>query len=123
MNHQHQIKKTHVSIIEFDDVNFTKLGFDRNYFGEGNSKGRVLEYDFEYCLECGLRLLNGQPIMTKGILDYEFERFVTQAKQGHHVNSEETTVQHSDFESLECLIKNAVQFGKLRVKNFGTNHR
>ena len=107
VSHQHVTKKTHVSFVEFDDVNFAKLGIDRNYFGEGNSKGRRLEFDFEYCLECGLRLLNGQPVMTKGILEYEFERFVTLAKRGNYVSAEESTVQHSDFESLESLIKNA----------------
>ncbi len=117
MSHQHEIKKTHISIVEYDDVVFTRLGIDRNYFGEGNSKGRVLEYDFEYCLDCGLRLLNGQPIMTKGILEYEFERFVSLAKRGNYVSTEQTTVQHSDFESLQNLIKNAVEFGKLRTKN------
>ena len=80
MSHQHVIKKTHISFVEFDDVNFTRLGIDKNYFGEGNSQGRKLEYDFEYCLDCGLRLLNGQPVMTKGLLEYEFERFVTWQK-------------------------------------------
>ena len=117
MSHQHVTKKTHVAFIEFDDVNFTKLGVDRNYFGEGNSQSRKLEYDFEYCLECNYRLLNGQPAMTKGILEYEFERFVTLAKRGNYVNAQESTVQHSDFESLESLIKNAIEFGKLREKS------
>ncbi|MCL5949294.1 MAG: hypothetical protein M1490_02310 [Candidatus Bathyarchaeota archaeon] len=117
MSHQHVTKKTHISFVEYDDVDFAKLGKDRRYFGEGNSKGRRLEYDFEYCLECGLRLLNGQPIMTKGILEYEFERFVSQAKRGHYVRAEETTVQHSDFDSLLNIISNAVEFGKLREKS------
>src|SRR5512139_392865 len=80
MSHQHHILKTHITITEYDDVDFTKLGKDRRYFGEGNSKGRVLEYDFEYCIDCGYRRLNGQPVMTKGILEYEFERFAEQAK-------------------------------------------
>ena len=113
-NHKHDIKKTHVTFQEFDDVNFTKLGKDTKYFGEGNSKDRVLEFDFEYCLLCGLRLLDGKPIMTKGILDGEFERLVTQAQNNNYVSSEKTTLQHSDFETTERLIKNALEFGKLR---------
>ena len=116
MSHQHHILKTHVTITEYDDVDFTKLGKDRRYFGEGNSKGRVLEYDFEYCIDCGYRQLNGQPVMTKGILEYEFERFAEQAKRGQYVSSEATTVQHSDFDSLQNIIANAVEFGKLRAK-------
>jgi hypothetical protein len=116
MSHQHKIKKTHIKIVEYDDVDFAKIVKDCRYLGEGNSMGRVLEYDFEYCLECGLRLLNGEPIMTKGILEYEFERFVSMAKRGNYVGSEEVTVQHSDFQSMENLIKNAVAFGKLRQK-------
>lgn len=116
MSHQHQIKKTHVSLIEYDDVVFTKIGIDRNYFGEGNSKGRRLEYDFTYCLSCGLRQLNGEPVMTKGILEYEFERFVSKAQRGNYIKSKEITVQHSDFETLSRLIKNAVEFGKLKEK-------
>ena len=114
MNHKHDLKKTHISIIEFDDVNVTKLGRDVNYFGEGNSKGRVLEFDFEYCLSCGLRLLDGKPIMTKDILEEEFERLVIKAKNNKYVSSEETTLQHSDFETFERLIKSALGFGKLR---------
>jgi len=117
MSHQHKIKKTHIKIVEYDDVDFAKIVKDCRYFGEGNSNGRVLEYDFEYCLECDLRLLNGEPIMTKGILEYEFERFVSMAKRGNYVSTEETTVQHSDFQSMENLIKNAVAFGKLRQKS------
>ena len=113
MNHKHDIKKTHVSFIEFDDVMFTKLG-DARYFGEGNSKGRVLEFDFEYCLNCGFRLLNDKPIMTKDILEAEFERFVVQAKNNKYVRSEKTTIQHSDFEIFERLVKRALEFGKLK---------
>ena len=64
LSHKHDMKKTHVSFIEFDDVMFTKLAKDVKYFGEGNSKDRVLEFDFEYCLNCSLRLLDGKPIMT-----------------------------------------------------------
>ena len=80
LSYKHDIKKTHVSFIEFDDVMFTKLAKDVKYFGEGNSKGRVLEFDFEYCLNCNLRLLDGKPIMTKDILEAEFERLVIKAK-------------------------------------------
>ncbi len=115
MSHNHDIKKTHVSFIEFDDVNFIKLA-DANYFGEGNSKGRVLEFDFEYCPICSLRLLDGKPIMTRDILEAEFERLVIQAKKGNYVGAEQTTLQHSDFESLERLIKSALEFGKLKER-------
>ena len=116
MSHQHQTKKTHIKIVEYDDVDFSKIGKDSTYFGEGNSQNRVIEYDFEYCLECGLRLLNGEPIMTRGILEYEFERYVSLAKRGNYVGAEELTVQHSDFDSLHNVIRNAVEFGKLREK-------
>jgi hypothetical protein len=116
LRHKHQIKKTHVSLVEFDDVIFTK------YFGEGNSKERKLEFDFEYCLTCSLRLLDGQPIMTKDILEDEFERFVVQAKNGNHIASEEITLQHTDFEALQRLIKAALGFGKLKeTKKFKEN--
>ena len=114
MSHKHDIKKTHISFIEFDDVMFTKLAKDTKYFGEGNSKGRVLEFDFEYCLTCSLRLLDGKPIMTKDILEDEFERFVNQAKNNNYINKEQTTLQHTDFETMDRLIKNALEFGKLR---------
>lgn len=114
LNHKHDMKKTHISIIEFDDVMFTKLAKDIKYFGEGNSKDRVLEFDFEYCLGCGLRLLDGKPIMTKDILEEEFERLVIQAKNNNYVSSEQTTLQHTDFETFERLIKSALRFGKLR---------
>ncbi len=113
-NHKHDIKKTHVSFVEYDDVNFIKLVKDTKYFGEGNSKERVLEFDFEYCLGCGLRLLDGKPIMTRDILENEFERLVRQAKNNKYVSSEQTTIQHSDFETLERLIKSALEFGKLQ---------
>lgn len=113
-NHKHNMKKTHISFVEFDDVMFTKLATDTKYFGEGNSKGRVLEFDFEYCLNCGLRLLDGKPIMTRDILEEEFERFVIKAKNNKYVSSEQTTLQHTDFETLERLIKSALEFGKLR---------
>ncbi len=116
LSHIHNIKKTHVSIVEFDDINFTKLAQNRHYYGEGNSQGRVLEYDFEYCLGCGLRLLGGEPIMTRGILEDEFERYVTQAKNGKYVSSEQTTMQHTDFETLQRLIRNALELGKLRER-------
>ena len=114
MSHKHDIKKTQVTFTEFDDVVFTKLAVDINYFGEGNSKGRVLEFDFEYCLNCDLRLLNGEPLMTKDILEEEFERFVFKAKNGKYVSSSQTTLQHTDFEIMERLIKRALEFGKLK---------
>jgi hypothetical protein len=94
----------------------SKLAKDKTYFGEGNSKERVLEFDFEYCLGCGLRLLNGEPVMTRDILEAEFERFVIQAKNNKYVDAEETTLQHTDFETLERLIKSALELGKLREK-------
>ncbi len=118
MSHKHEIKKTHLKFVEFDDVIPAKLALDTKYFGEGNSKERKLEFDFEYCLSCGLRMLDGKPIMTQGILEHEFERFVTQAKRGKYVGAEESTVQHTDFEGLERLINKAVEFGKLREKSF-----
>ena len=113
MDHKHDLKKTHISIIEFDDVMFTKL-CDPKYFGEGNSKGRVLEFDFEYCLNCDLRLLDGKPIITRDILEDEFERLVVRAKNNKYVSSEKTTLQHSDFEIFERLVKHALEFGKLK---------
>ena len=116
LNHVHDIKKTHVSFVEYDDVNFTKLAKDTKYFGEGNSQERVLEFDFEYCLGCSLRLLDGEPIMTRDILEDEFERLVRQAKNNKYVSSQETTIQHSDFETLQRLIKSAIEFGKLRER-------
>jgi len=114
LSHKHDIKKTRISIIEFDDVMFTKLATDIKYFGEGNSKGRVLAFDFEYCLGCSLRLLDGKPIMTKDILEDEFEKIVTQAKNNKYVTSKETTMQHTDFETFERLLTYALRFGKLR---------
>jgi hypothetical protein len=116
LSHKHDIKKTHVSFIEFDDVMFTKLAKDTKYFGEGNSKGRTLEFDFEYCLGCGLRLLDGKPIMTKDILEGEFERIVIKAKKNSYVSAEKTTLQHTDFETFERLINSALAFGKLKER-------
>lgn len=116
MRHRHQTRKTHVSFIEFDDINYTKLAADAKYYGEGNSKGRKLEFDFEYCLTCGLRLLDSQPIMTRDILEDELERFVIQAKKGNYIAQEERTLQHTDFEALERLITAAVGFGRLKAK-------
>ena len=113
-NHKHDIKKTRVCFIEFDDVDFSKLAVDRRYFGEGNSAGRRLEFDFKYCVGCDLRFLDGKPVLTRDILQDEFERFVVQAKKGHYVDFVEVTVQHSDFEVLERLIKSALEFGKLK---------
>jgi hypothetical protein len=114
LSHTHDIKKTRVTFIEFDDVDFSKLTKDVKYYGEDNSKGRKLEFDFEYCLTCDLRLLDGRPIMTKDILHEEFERIVIKAKNNNYVNSVETTVQHSDFESLDRLIRGALELGKLK---------
>jgi hypothetical protein len=114
LSHKHDIMKTHVSFIEFDDVMFTKLAKDIKYFGEGNCKERVLEFNFEYCLNCNLRLLDGKPIMTRDILEEEFERLVTQAKNNKYVNSEQTTLQHTDFETFERLINSALSLGKLK---------
>ncbi len=114
LNHKHDLKKTRISFIEFDDVMFTKLAKDVKYFGEGNSKGRVLEFDFEYCLNCGLRLLDGKPIMTRDILEGEFERLVIQAKNNNYLSAEQTTLQHTDFETFERLIKSALELGKLK---------
>ena len=93
---------------------FTKLAQDITYFGEGNSKGRVLEFDFEYCLNCGLRLLYGKPIMTRDILEEDFERLVIQAKNNNYIGSEQITLQHTDYETFERLIKHALALGKLR---------
>jgi hypothetical protein len=113
LGHEHSIKKTHVSFIEFDDVVFIKLG-DAKYFGEGNSKGRILEFDFEYCLGCGLRLLGGKPIMTRDILEEEFEKYAAQAKNGKYKSADQITLQHSDFEILQRLISSALALGKLK---------
>ena len=115
LSHKHQTKKTHILFVEFDDVIPAKLAADLRYFGEGNSKNRNLNFDFEYCLECNYRLLDGKPVMTQGILD-EFEKYVTQAKRNNHKSSAEVTVQHSDFDILERLIKRALEFGDLRQK-------
>ena len=116
MNHSHDIKKTHVRFIEYDDVNFDKLG-DARYFGEGNSKGRRIEFNFEYCIGCDLRLLNGHPIMTRDILD-ELEKYVKTAKKGNCRTCEEITIQHSDFEVFDRLIKMALELGKLKTDRF-----
>ena len=113
MTHEHTIKKTKISFIEFDDVMFNKLG-DLTYFGEGNSKGRKMEFNFEYCLDCNLRLLDGKPILTKGLFDEELEKWVTEAKNGAYVKAKEVTVQHSDYEILERLIDDALKLGALK---------
>jgi len=115
-DHKHELKKTHVVFVEFDDVVFTKLAVTPNYFGEGNSENRKMEFDFEYCLNCNLRLLNGKPIKTQNLLDDEFEKYVMQAKHGSYQKSAEITVQHSDYAALENLIKAALGFGKLKTK-------
>ncbi len=114
MNHKHDLKKTHITLIEFDDVKFDKLVDDLRYFGEGNSKNRTLEFDFQYCLTCNLRTINGEPAVTQGILEDEFERFVNQAKLGNYKAAVHTTVQHSEFEVLQRIIKAAIAFGKLK---------
>jgi hypothetical protein len=57
--------------------------------------------------------------MTKDILEEEFERLVIQAKNNKHIGSEQTTLQHTDFETFERLIKNALEFGKLRESTSG----
>ena len=113
MTHEHTIKKTKVSFIEFDDVMFNKLD-DLTYFGEGNSKGRKMEFNFEYCLVCNLRLLDGKPILTKGLFDEELEKWVTEAKNGAYVKAKEVTVQHSDYDILERLIDDALKLGALK---------
>jgi len=115
LGHKHDIKKTQVTFVEYDDVNFDKLA-DARYFGEGNSENRKLEYIFEYCLNCDLRLLNGEPAVTRDILADEFERFVVEAKGGNFKAKAEITLQHSDFEVLERLIAAALGFGKLKEK-------
>jgi len=119
LGQKHDIKKTQVSFVEFDDVSLSKLAKDKTYFGERNSKERVLEFDFEYCLTCDLRLLDGKPIMTKDILEEEFERFVTKAKNNNYISADQTTLQHTDFEALQRLIKGALEFGKLKQSLIG----
>ena len=113
LSHKHTLRKTRISFVEFDDIVLEKLGV-KGYYGTGNSKGRQIEYDFEYCLCCDLRLLNGVPILTRDILEDEFEKYVIQAKKGNHIASKEVTVQHSDFEVLERLIPKALALGKLK---------
>jgi DNA-binding protein YbaB len=65
-------------------------------------------------LGCDLRLLDGAPILTRDILEDEFEKYVIQAKKGKHITLKEVTVQHSDFEFLERLILKALALGKLK---------
>ena len=115
MGHKHNIKKTHVAFIEYDDVNFDKLA-DARYFGEGNSKNRKLEFDFEYCLGCDLRLLDGKPVLTRDILSDELEHYAVEAKRGNYKAKTETTMQHTDFEALERIIEAAFAFGKLKSR-------
>ncbi len=114
MCHEHKLKKTRVTLIEYDDVKFDKIVDDLRYYGEGNSKNRILKFDFEYCLNCNLRLLNGKPALTEGILEDEFERIVTQAKKGSCKAASHVTIQHSEFEVVQRLIKAALEFGKLK---------
>ena len=63
-----------------------------------------------------MRLLDRNPIMTRDILEDEFEKYVFQAKNNNYLSNEQTTVQHSDFEVLERLIQSALAFGKLKGK-------
>jgi hypothetical protein len=102
-----------ISFIEFDDVDFNKIS-NAAYFGEGNSKGRKMDFTFEYCLDCNLRQLNGKPVMTKGLFDEELEKWVNEAKTGNYVKAKEVTVQHSDYEILERLLENALKLGALK---------
>ena len=113
VNHVHDLKKTRVVFVEFDDVSFDKLAADPKYFGEGNSKGRILAFDFEFCLNCNLRLLDGKPIVTHDIL-VELDCLATNAKNGEYLPSKEITVQHSDFETLNHLIEGALALGKIK---------
>src|SRR5512138_2765820 len=91
LSHIHEIKRTHILLIEFDDVVPEKLVI-RSYYGEGNSKGRKIEFDFEYCLGCNLRMLDGAPALTKEILQDEVEIVVNQALNGNYVANKEVTV-------------------------------
>jgi hypothetical protein len=116
LNHKHAIKKTRISFIEFDDVSFNKLN-DLTYFGEGNSQDRKMAFNFTYCLDCDLRLLDDKVILTKGLFDEELEKLVSDAKNNKHIKFKEITVQHSDYELFERLIKNALELGKLK-QNF-----
>ena len=52
--------------------------------------------------------------MTRDIFEDEFERLVLQAKNNKYVSSEQTTLQHTDFETFERLIKSALELGKLK---------
>jgi hypothetical protein len=113
MSHKHVIKKTRISFIEFDDVVFNKLG-DLTYFGEGNSKGRKMEFDFEYCLNCDLRMLDGKMILTKGVFDEEFEKLVTDAKDNCYLKSKEITIQHSDYDIFERLVQSVLSLSELK---------
>jgi hypothetical protein len=117
MNHEHRMQKTHIVLVEFDDVLPAKLVADIRYFGEGNSKNRKMEFDFEYCLDCNHRLLEGKPIVSSGIFD-ELEKYVTQTRRGSHKKYAEVTVQHSDFDIMDRLIKSALELGKLKQKGF-----
>jgi hypothetical protein len=112
--HEHNLKKTKVTLIEYDDVKFDKVVDDLRYYGEGNSKNRTLKFNFEYCLDCNLRLLNGKPAITADILEDEFERLVSQAKKGSYKAAAHLTIQHSEFEVIQRLIKAALKFGKLK---------
>lgn len=109
------MKKTHIIFVEMDDYSLTDMIKNGGAGGQGNSKDERLEYDFEYCIEdeCNVRLLNGKPIVTKGILFPEdFEIFVGSAKKGRHATHSEIALQHTDFEALKRSIQKALELGK-----------
>ncbi len=87
-------------------MQFHKL-VDLKYFGEGNSKGRVLSSILNIVLSAAYDCLMEKPIMTRDILEDEFEKLVIQAKNGKYLPYKETTLQHSDFETFERLITHA----------------
>jgi hypothetical protein len=75
-----------------------------------------MEFDFEYCLDCDLRLLDGKTILTNGVFDEELEKLVTDAKNNCYLKFKEVTVQHSDYDILERLIKNILSLSTLKRK-------
>lgn len=114
MKHKHAIRKTHVIIHDVGD--YPTIYRNDKQFYEGKteiSKDSPLKFDFEYCIGCGLRMLNGQPIITKGILD-DFETIASYAKANapSHINREEITMQHSDFEALKQKIEKALELSR-----------
>jgi len=109
-----------LTFIEVDDYSLSDIIKNGGAAtGKGNSKGERLDYDFEYCIvnECEVRLLNGEPIVTKGIFFPEdFEMFVGYAKRNEHRPNVTTTLQHSDFEALKQNIQKALKLGKENAK-------